>query len=337
MRALVTGATGFLGYRLALRLAQTGWEVTGIGRREGRGERLSRAGVRFIRADLGERERIVEACAGQDAVFHCAALSAPWGAYRAFHAANVTGTEHVLAGCMQHGTGRLVHVSTPSVCFGAGERLDVSESEPLPRRQASAYARSKLAAECAVLGACRQGLDAVIVRPRALFGPGDSAIVPKLIAANGSRGIPLLDGGRALVDLTYVDNAVDALLLCQAAPARAAGRIYHISNGEPMPFGDAVRRLFVKLDEPLRLKKLPYWAAYGIAGLMETASRLVPSLGEPLLTRAMAGMVGRSQTLDISRARAELGYRPAVSVEEGMARYAIWLQEKGEGVSADEL
>lgn len=324
MKALVTGGTGFLGKRLAIALRNDGWDVTALGRQPAKGEELRRLGVRFVQADLRDRESTAAACAGQDAVFHCGAMSASWGAYSAFYGSNVRGTEHVIAGSRKHGVARLIHVSTPSVCFGGSHRLNVRESDPLPARQASHYAETKRLAELAVLDACAQGMPAVIIRPRALFGPEDAAILPRLIEANATRGIPLIDGGRALIDLTYVDNAVRAMMLCQAAPDSAVGNIYNITNGEPMPFADAVDKLFGLMGLPVRYKPMSFAAANAAAVLMELSARLLPGEREPLFTRAMAGMLGRSQTLDISAARRELGYSPGITVREGMQAYADW-------------
>ncbi|WP_088830760.1 NAD-dependent epimerase/dehydratase family protein [Paenibacillus tyrfis] len=327
--ALVTGGTGFLGRRLALRLRDEGWSVTAIGRQPSIGEELQRQGIRFMQADLRDRERMDAACVGQQAVFHCGALSASWGPYNDFYDSNVLGTEHVIAGCLKHQVGRLIHVSTPSVYFGSTHRLGVRETDPLPRRQASPYAETKRLAEEAVARAGAAGLETVIVRPRAMFGPGDASILPRLIEANAVQGIPLIGGGKALIDLTYVDNAVDALLLCEAAPAATvAGRVYNITNGEPMPFAEAVSKLLGKLGIPVRFKRLPYAAAYGVAALMELSARLIPGRGEPMLTRAVAGMIGRSQTLDISAARRELGYSPKIRMDEGMEAFARWWRSK---------
>ncbi|RKN77144.1 NAD-dependent epimerase/dehydratase family protein [Paenibacillus ginsengarvi] len=333
MRALVTGGTGFLGKKLALALLEKGWDVTALGRQTAKGEELRRLGIRFVQADLSDRDRVVDACAGQDAVFHCGARSAAWGPYAAFYESNVRGTEHVITGCLQHEVARLVHVSTPSVCFGASHRLNVRESDPLPARQASSYARTKRLAELAVLDACANGLPAVIVRPRALFGPEDGSIIPRLIEAGLTRGIPLIDGGNALIDLTYVDNAVQALLLCQSAPASVCGSIYHITNGEPIPFAEAARQLFGLLMLPVRYRRLPFAVAYAAAGMMELAALLTPSGREPMLTRATASMIGRSQTLDIGAARRELGYSPAVTVRDGMIAYAEW-RERQDGLKS---
>ncbi|CAI6082755.1 NAD-dependent epimerase/dehydratase family protein [Cohnella sp. JJ-181] len=325
-RALVTGATGSLGRAAALRLAGSGWEVTGVGRNAEAGRRLEADGIAFRRIDIGrEPEEIAEACADQDYVIHCAALSSPWGRYRDFEAANVAGTAHVAAGCLRHGVRRLVHVSTPSVYFDYADRLLISETAALPRRPVNAYAATKLIAERIVQEASARGLDAVILRPRAIFGPEDGSLFPRLMRVNELRGIPLIGGGQALLDLTYADNVVDALVAACLAPAEASGRIFNISNGEPAKLIDLLRRLFGLLEQPLRTRTVPLRAALAAGAWMESAYRIAPFLGaEPPFTRYTVGLLAYSQTLDISAARRTLGYEPRVGVDEGLQRFAAW-------------
>lgn len=324
MKAFVTGGTGFLGSRLAKRLVQAGWDVSASGRNEEAGASLEREGIRFVRADLRDDERIAAACAGQDAVFHCGALSSLWGPYREFYDCNVRGTEHVIAGCRRHGVGRLVYVSTPSVYYDGTHRFMVTESSPLPAVFANAYAHTKRLAELAVDRAHDAGLPAIILRPRAIFGPGDRTILPRFIRANRSFGVPLFGGGNIEMDLTYVDNVVEALVRCSEAPRQALGRTFNITNGEPVRFIDVVERLFAMLDEPLRLRPMPYRAAYLLAAAMEAAAKLRPGGSEPQLTRYSVGLLGRSQTLDITAARTVLGYRPRIGIEAGLEAFAEW-------------
>ncbi|WII40199.1 NAD-dependent epimerase/dehydratase family protein [Paenibacillus thiaminolyticus] len=163
-------------------------------------------------------------------------------------------------------------------------------------------------------------LSAIIPRPRALFGPGDRALFPRLMRANRERGIPLIDGGRALLDLTYVDNVAEALVCCARALESACGQVYNISNGEPIRFVDAVNRLFAEMGP--RYRRVPYRTAFGVAAGMEAMYRLFKLNGEPPLTRYSVGVVSRSQTLDIRKARQQLGYEPQVSLQEGFARFA---------------
>lgn len=329
-RALVTGATGFLGQHVSMRLKGVGWQVTGMGRNGEAGARLEESGIRFIQADLRDRESVLDACAGQDAVFHCGALSSPWGPYRDFRAVNVDGTGHVAAGCRKHGVRRLIHISTPSICFNHRcDRLGVREHDPLPAKPVNAYASTKLQAERMVMEAFAEGLPGLILRPRAIFGPMDQALLPRLMRANASGGVPLFRGGSVMLDLTYVDNVVDAMLLGWEAPEEALGQAYNITNGEPALLKDVLAELFTLMGMPLRTRKLPYPVAYGAAALMEWSHRLLPVLGEPAFTRYSVSVLARSQTLDITKAREQLGYAPKVSLQEGLRRFAEWRIEKG--------
>lgn len=291
---LVTGATGFLGRAAALRLKDLGWNVTGIGRDSQAGRHLSAQGISFLQADLRDKQRIEDACAGQHFVIHCAALSSPWGRYRDFYEANATGTENVVSGCLRHGARRLVHVSTPSVYFDYSDRLRISEREQLPRKPANDYVATKLLSERIVMDAYARGLSSVIVRPRGIFGPGDVSLFPRLLRVNESRGIPMIGGGETLLDLTYVDNVVDGLVLACDAPDNAAGEIYNLSNGEPVKLIDLLRRLFDRLQVPLRTVRVPRPVALAAGSGMEWMYRSFPALGdEPPFTRYTVGLLAQ--------------------------------------------
>ena len=323
-RALVTGGTGFLGGHLARRLRDSGWDVTAVGRNAKTGAVLAAEGIRFTTVDLRDPQSVDAACSGMDTVFHCAALSSPWGRYREFFASNVEATRHIIHACQRLGVRRLVNVSTPSLYFDFSDRLGIRETDPLPVRPPNAYAATKRIAEEEVLAAHNRLFESVSVRPRALFGPGDTAILPRLIHANGRIGVPLFRGGRAILDLTYVDNAVDALLLAAEAPSSAMGRTYNITNGEPVHLSDVLQKLFDRLDVPMRGRPIPYSAGYMLAGAMELAARVLPGQPEPLLTRYTVALLAKSQTLDISAARQSLGYSPRIPIDEGIERFADW-------------
>ena len=329
MKLLVTGGTGFLGKALALRLATLGHTVSVLGRNRLIGAALEEKGIRFLAADLSDEAAVREACRAQAAVFHCGALSAPWGPSSAFYQANVTGTQNIIAGCREHQTTLLIHVSTPSIYFDYQSRYNIREHETLPRQACNYYAYTKRLAEERVDQASREGLHTLTLRPRGIFGPGDTSLIPRLLRANQRGGIPLIEDGNAIVDITYVDNVVDALIACLSTSEEAYGRKFNITNGEPMALKDILDQLFQRMETPLKYRPMRYRTASSLAGLMELASHCL-TLGriEPPLTRYTVGVLSKSQTLDISAAREWLGYQPKVSVQEGLHRFSEWWKKE---------
>ena len=328
MKVLVTGATGFLGQALARRLHARGDEVTVLGRNPAILEKLERAGMRPLHADLANADALLTACQTQQIVFHCGALSSAWGPAREFYRSNVLGTQNVVAGCEAAGVRRLVHVSTPSIYFRFESRLNVAEDAPLPAQAANEYARTKLLSEAEIDRAFARGLPVITIRPRAIFGEGDNAILPRLISRLASGRLRVIGDGRNITDLTYVENVVDALLLCAEAPEAVLGRKYNITNGEPLPLWDLIRRVCDALGYEFPHSRISYPLAFDLAAALETFSQLLPGQPEPMLTRYMVGVLAKSTTLDISAARRDLGYVPRVSVEEGFQRFTRWWQEE---------
>jgi nucleoside-diphosphate-sugar epimerase len=332
MNVLITGGTGFLGRHAAVRLRESGASVAILGRNDAIGRELTRWGIEYRKADLADEQRVVEACRGRDAVIHCGGLASPWGKYSDFYSANVLGTRHILRGCKTHAVGRLVHVSTPSLYFDYRDRTAIRESDPLPR-PATHYARTKGMADAEVERAFRDGLPSLSIRPRALFGPGDQAVLVRVLRAAEKGSLPLVRGGEALVDLTYIGNAVDALIACLSAPEAALGRCFNITNGEPMRLRDVLGMLFSALGTAPRFRPVPFPVAYGVAAAMELGYAVFRPGHEPPLSRYSVGLMGRSQTLDISAARADLGYVPRVGLREGMVDFASWWQDRDRPVS----
>jgi len=328
VNVLVTGGTGFLGRRLALRLRSQAHQVTVLGRNAAIGAQLAAAGMRFVQADLRDQDAIAAACKGQHCVFHCAAFSSPWGKAKTFYDINVLGTRHLVQGCLKHQVQRLVHVSTAAVYFTYAHQLQISESQPFAP-PVNAYAKTKQLAEQEIAQAQQQGLSTIILRPRGIFGPGDTALLPRLLTASDRTGIPLIHQGKSRVDVTYVDNVVAALICAQTASDSLSGKIYNITNGEPLPLIDLLNRVSRQLEQPLNFRSLSFSVAYGLAAAMEGAAGLF-SLSEPPLTRYTVGLMAFSQTLNIERAIADLGYRPHISLADGIVKFSYWWKSQDE-------
>jgi nucleoside-diphosphate-sugar epimerase len=327
VKVLVTGATGFLGGALARRLHRMGWNVTAVGRNREAGAQLETDGIRFMRADLTDAAAMLDACRGQEIVFHSGALSSPWGLANEFYASNVFGTENVVQGCMENQVGRLVHVSTPSIYFACESRLNVREDDPLPVKPINEYARTKLLAERVVDQAHRDGLAVITIRPRAIFGPGDTTILPRLIDRLQRRRLRVIGDGQNVADLSYVENVVDALILCVDSPVSTLGQKYNITNGEPVKLWEMVEKLCAALGLEYPKKRIAYPLTNAVAGAMEAVYRLLPDHPEPPLTRYAVGVLAMSTTLDIKAARRDLGYVPRISNEEGFDCFVEWWKE----------
>ncbi|WP_374619119.1 NAD-dependent epimerase/dehydratase family protein [Devosia sp.] len=314
MRVVVSGATGFLGGHLARRLLAEGHEVIGLGRDAAAGQRLVADGVRFQPIDLALSDALPGEAA--EGFVHAAALSSNWGSREAFHAANVTGTAHALALARRLGVRRFVHISSPSVGFRFADQLGVTEEVPLPR-PVNAYARSKAQAESLVLSA--GDLSPVVLRPRGLFGPGDRALLPRLVRAARSGPLPLLRGGEAVTDLTHAEDGVSAIAAALLAGPQVAGRVYNISGGEPLPVRRIAELAAARAGVSVRWRAVPVGLALLAARALETRALLTPGRPEPVVTAYSVGVMAYSQTLDISRAARELGWRPRIGVAAGIA------------------
>jgi nucleoside-diphosphate-sugar epimerase len=316
MRVLITGGTGFLGQQVARELLAAGDRPIVAGRAL---DRLDPTLAREVEArylDLRDHEAVIAACAGVEAVVHAGAFSAPWGAPRDVRAVNIGGTASVIAGCRRHGVRRLVAVSSAMVVFAGRDIVRATEAVPYPRRFLSAAALTKKVAEDLVREAAAD-LEAVIVRPALVVGPGERTFLPRLLAAARRRRLPVIGAGRNVVDLTYVENAAQAVVLALRC-SQAVGRTYTITNDEPVALWDVIRRALAALGLPAPGPRLPLGVALTLARLMEAAARRTGR--EPPLTRATVLLLARTQTYDIAAARRDLGYRPRVSLDEGIAR-----------------
>ena len=322
----MTGGTGFLGGHLTAALRARGHRVTVLGRDFHALAVAPGPNLIPVRADLRDRAAVMAACAGAQVVYHVGALSAPWGRAADFHAINVGGTEAVIAGCRRYRVRRLVYVSSPSVVFtGADHRL-LTEAAPYPRRFASIYSLTKKLGEDCVNAAARSGLETVILRPKAMFGPGDRALLPRLIAAARQGHLPQIGDGQNEVDLTYVENVVHALLLAADAPA-AVGNTYTITNNEHPRLWTIIGRVLAHLGLPQRLRRVPLAVAWTVAALLEAVAARTGR--EPLLTRYAAAILARTQTYNIRAAQFDLGYTPPVPLATGIARTLRALETAG--------
>ena len=327
MKALVTGGGGFLGLAIVRNLLMRGDEVRSFSR--GTYPALDQLGVQSVRGDLADQAAVLRAARGCDIVFHVAGKAGVWGSTESYHRANVVGTDNVLKACAAEGIQRLVYTSTPSVTFAGTDQIGVDESAPYAERYLSDYPRTKAIAERRVLESNGADLATVALRPHLIWGPGDPHLVPRILDRARSGKLRLLGDRRNDVDSVYVDNAADAHVLAadRLAPgATIAGKKYFISQGEPLPLEDLMNRILAAGGQPPVERRLPVDVAYFLGALLETVYGLLGVENEPPLTRFVAAQLSTAHWFDISAARRDLGYEPAVSLDEGMERLAASLR-----------
>ena len=332
-RVLVTGATGGLGQNAVDALIGRGIDVRASGRNRAVGERLSCKGTQFVALDLATAapEQMASLVDGVDAVWHCAALSAPWGRMADFVAANVTATERLVNAAGRAGVRHFVHISTPAIYFDFTHRFDVPESFK-PVRYVNAYALTKARAEDIVRDAATRfpSMRCVILRPRAIFGSHDNVLMPRLARVLRERKgtLPLPREGKVKLDVTYVENVVHAMWLATTASRLESGMAFNITNHEPVAMDDILRRLFKDaLQQPFRIASPPYMLMAGAARALEALSRFTGK--EPVLTAYSVGAISYDMTLSNAKAIEDLEYVPPVTLAEGINRTAEWMKQHG--------
>lgn len=327
MKILVTGGGGFLGQGICKALLAEGHEVTSFQRSHS--PALEAMGVRQLRGDLADAQAVHAAFAGHEAVFHNAAKAGAWGSYQSYFDANVTGTRNVLAAMRAHGIGRLVYTSTPSVTHSGRTPVEGGNEANTPYGHGfkAPYPTTKLVAELEVLAANDASLSTVALRPRLIWGPGDTQLLPRLAERAKAGRLRFVGGGHNRMDTTYIDNAAQAHLdafKALAPGAACAGKAYFISNGEPREVRRIVNDMLVAAGVPPVDKSIPYGVAYAAGAVLEVAWRALRLQGEPPMTRFLAEQLSTPHWYDISAAARDLGYVPRVSMDEGLARLAQW-------------
>lgn len=319
--SVVTGGGGFVGRHLVASLLERGDDVRIIDI-----QRPADCVAEFVEADITNEQAMHDALAGADTVFHNASVVHTKQNQEDFvWKVNLDGTRHVLAACRKHGIGKLVYVSSGSVVYEGKDIENGNESLPYSSISQAPYADSKIEAEKEVLAANGEGgVATVALRPHVVFGPGDSRFLPAVIKHSKSGRLKYQVGrGTWLSDYTYVQNLVDALLAADeklALDSVIAGQAYFITNGEPMPFWDFVKKVLSRLGLPPLRGKIPHQIVYAIAAVKEGIDTLRGGTISPEdgLTRFAIRYMCTHHYFSIDKARRDFGYEPKVSVAEGI-------------------
>lgn len=328
MTALVTGATGFTGGHLARTLAAAGTPVRALVRprslEKPEAAALRGLGVEIAAADLTDAAAVRAACEGCDVVYHVAATYREAGQPDAAYAAiNVGGTRHVLEGALAAGARRVVHCSTGGV-HGHIERPPADEDAPFA--PGDVYQVTKLEAErLAREFGERHGLEVAIVRPIGIYGPGDTRFL-KMFRGIARGTFPILGGGQVFYHLTFISDLVNGFRLAATRP-EAAGRTYVIGGPQYTTLDELAARVARAVGGRPPWIRLPAWPFWLAGAACEAVC--VPLRIEPPIYRRRVDFYTKSRAFDISRARRELGYEPAVALDEGLRITAEWYRDRG--------
>jgi nucleoside-diphosphate-sugar epimerase len=315
-KAFVTGGSGFIGGALIERLRSEGRDVRALARSERAAAAVRKRGAEPVMGDLEDPDALAGGAEGCEVAFHCAAKVEDWGDPADFERLNVRGTQNVIDACRAAGVRRLVHAGTEAALMAGQPLVNVDEGAPLRPDSPALYPSSKAKAERLVRAANGDGVETVVVRPRFVWGRGDTTLLPALVEMVRSGRFRWVGGGRHLTETTHVDNAVEGLWL--AATRGRAGGVYFVTDGEPVVFREFLSRMLGTQGVEIPDKSVPPAVARAAASAAERGWRLLRRPGSPPLTRFAVWVSSQECTIDISRARRELGYRPVTSREAGL-------------------
>ncbi len=331
-KILVTGGGGFLGRYITERLLELNCsKIKTLGRTPQ--PELEEKGIEVICGDISDSDTVLNACRDCDIVFHVAAKAGIWGSYKEFYSANITGTENVIAGCREHSVSCLINTSTPSVVCSEHDIENGNEAIPYTESFPSYYPQTKAEAEKMVSTASSEDLRTISIRPHLIWGVRDPHIMPRLLDRANKKRIMQIGNGKNLVDMTHVKNAAEAHINAAESVLKnsgISGNNYFVSDDKPVNLWDWTNKFLGDMNAPPITKSISFKKAYTIGTLMEFAFRILPLKGEPPMTRFVAIQLAHSHYFDISAAKQDLGYKPAVDYDDAYNKAIQWMTlEKG--------
>lgn len=314
MRIFVTGASGFVGGAAARKLLAAGHHVRAMSRSESADATVRALGAEPVRCDL---ENVTAAHLGDaELVLHSAAFVEQWGPRDAWKRFNVDGTARMLAAARQAGVRRFIHIGTEAALFYGQHLRGVDETYPLAPHSPYPYASTKAQAEQLVRDANGAGFETIVIRPRFIWGPGDTTLLPTIERLAREGKFMWVNGGRAVTSTTHIDNLVHAIEL--ALVRGQPGAAYFVLDDGVRSMREMIAGIAASRGLELADTSVPAWFADALGTVCEALWRWLPLPGSPPITRFSAMILSRDAILRDDWARVELGYAPVISVETGM-------------------
>ena len=314
MKLFITGASGFVGGAATRALAAKGHTVRAMSRSIGSDQRIRELGAEPVRCDLESVN--ADHVGDADLVLHCAAYVEAWGPADAWYKGNVLGSRAILAAAREAGVGRFIHIGTEAAIVHGQDIFDADETYPLALDSPYPYCATKAQAEQLVLTAATAEFTTIVLRPRFIWGPGDTTLLPVIEAMHASGGWMWLDHGRALTSSTHIDNLVHAIEL--AFSRGESGQAYFILDDGARTLREMITGMAASKGISLPQRSIPRRLADLVGAVSEWCWRSFHLGGTPPLTRHAAMVMSRNCVLLGDKARTGLGYHPVISVAEGM-------------------
>ena len=317
MIVLITGASGFLGRAVASELVAAGHEVRALQRTPS-----TVHGVTDVLGSVADAQHVADAIDGAEGVVHLAAKVSLTGDPDEFQAVNVGGTRTLLDAAEAAGVSRFVQVSSPSVAHSGSALAGVGAEPASPAEARGMYARTKAESELLALSRDSATMRVVAVRPHLVWGPGDTQLIERIVDRARQGRLPLLSGGTALIDTTYIENAASGIVAALHRTDVAHGNAYVITNGEPRPVADLLTDICLAAGvRPPRIS-VPAGVGRAVGGIIERLWAIRPGADEPPMTRFLAEQLSTAHWFDQRDTRRDLDWRPTVSLDEGLSRLA---------------
>ncbi len=324
-RILVTGGTGFTGSHLVHRLLERGYEVVALDKQRGRDyEALKSAGAKIVVGSVTDRELVHQAAEGCGIVHHLAAafreVNVPKSVY---WDVNVNGTRNVFDAAVRNGVKKVVYCST---CGVHGNIKEAPASERAPIAPADYYQETKYEGEKVAHEAMERGLDVTILRPAAIYGPGDPERWLMLFRRVAPGRFFMFGDGQTTYHPLYIDNLIDAFQLAAESDA-TTGQTYLIADEQYYTLNDLVSVIGEALGVEVSILHLPFWPLWTAA--LASEALFTPLRIPPPLFRRRVDWFRQNRAFDISKARREMGYEPRIDLPTGVARTAEWYIQQG--------
>ena len=314
MRIFITGASGFVGGALTKHFARAGHTVLGMARSDSSEAAVRSSGGTAVRCDLSSIG--ASHLSSVDVVVHCAAFVREHGTDAEYFEANVTGTANVLRAAQDARVPRFIHIGTEAALFHGQDMSDVDESNPLAPTSPYPYPRTKAQAEALVVAANSPSLTTIVVRPRMIWGPGDTVILPALLRAVRQGKFRFIDGGRPRTSTCHIANLVSAVEL--ALTKGGGGQAYFVVDDGTVTVREFMTALVATQGVDIGGGSVPSWVAQAVARVVEPLWGWMWPGSPPPLTRMIADFLSVNCTLSADKAKRELGYAPVISREEGL-------------------